>query len=258
MNTIKSFSDFDINEAAKDNVYIVRAGNDTRDRYVKGTLEDLIGYFSYTLEIGNSWKKSIQKEPKNIKSFVKNLQASYEQKEAAIYNRTLVDLVTEIPADAKYVSDLTANKKPVEAKPEDKGDHLLSEPSARQKAIAKAREEKGQEVTPTTNEAKKSGIKVTVPTESKTWVCTIEWGKYQNNDRTAMTLIDKHGDPCFVATVNLPDQKLADDEVFIKNYSENAGVLDALEAAGVVKATGKTVSTGHVEIPVAKLLVKPE
>lgn len=60
-----------------------------------GTLEELIGYFSYTLEIGNSWNKKISRSPKTIKSFVSNLQASYEEKEASCYNRTSVELVTE-------------------------------------------------------------------------------------------------------------------------------------------------------------------
>jgi len=143
MDTIRSFDEFDINEAAADKVYIVHKSNDKRDNYIKGTLNDLIGYFSYTLEIGNSWKRSIQRNPKTIASFVKNLQASFEEKEAAIYNRTSIDLVTEIPADAKYVSDLTADKKfekPAETKPAEE------EPSPRQKAIAKAREEKDQEI----------------------------------------------------------------------------------------------------------------
>jgi hypothetical protein len=60
-----------------------------------GTLEELIGHFSYTLEIGNSWNKKISLAPKTIKSFVSNLQAAYEEKEASCYNRTTVDLVTE-------------------------------------------------------------------------------------------------------------------------------------------------------------------
>ena len=64
------------------------------DRIVEGTLEYLIGYFSYTLEIGNSWNRKINRTPKTIKSFVTNLQKSYEEKEASCYERTFVDLVS--------------------------------------------------------------------------------------------------------------------------------------------------------------------
>lgn len=68
-------------------------GNET-PREVTGDLAYLLNYFSYTLECGNSWNKKINRYPKTIKSFIKNLQASYEEKEAACYNRTFVELKT--------------------------------------------------------------------------------------------------------------------------------------------------------------------
>lgn len=58
-----------------------------------GTLEELIGYFSYTLEVGNSWNSKINRNPKTIKSFEKNLQMSYEEKEGACYSRTSVSII---------------------------------------------------------------------------------------------------------------------------------------------------------------------
>jgi hypothetical protein len=64
------------------------------DRIVEGTLEYLIGYFGYTLEIGNSWNRKINRTPKTIKSFVTNLQKAFEEKEASCYERTFVDLVS--------------------------------------------------------------------------------------------------------------------------------------------------------------------
>jgi hypothetical protein len=63
------------------------------DKIIEGTLEYLIGYFGYTLEIGNSWNRKINREPKSIKSFVTNLQKSYEEKEASCYERTFVELI---------------------------------------------------------------------------------------------------------------------------------------------------------------------
>ena len=62
------------------------------EREVTGTLEYLLQYFSYTLECGASWNSKINRYPKTIKSFLKNLQASYEEKEASCYNRTFVEL----------------------------------------------------------------------------------------------------------------------------------------------------------------------
>jgi hypothetical protein len=106
-----------VSEAKTPEVGIVKITYDkgqgrTRVKYVKGTVEDLIGYFSYTLEIGHSYKKSINMNPKTIKAFVKALQDSFSEKEAAIYNRTMVDLVTEVPADAEAstINDLTKDR----------------------------------------------------------------------------------------------------------------------------------------------------
>ena len=58
-----------------------------------GTVEELTKYFSYTLEIGNSWNRKINRHPKTIKSLLTNLQNSYAEKEASCYERTSVELV---------------------------------------------------------------------------------------------------------------------------------------------------------------------
>ena len=88
------------------------------------------------------------------------------------------------------------------------------------------------------------------------WNCTVEKAKYQGNDRTALRLIDEEdGCDVLMATVNIPHATLDQDEVLIKNWSENEGVLSALVASGVVKDTGKTVRTGFVFANVCKLLV---
>jgi hypothetical protein len=52
----------------------------------------------------------------------------------------------------------------------------------------------------------------------------------------------------------MPDVPLGRNEVCIKDYSENEGMAAALEAAGVIKPTGRTVRYGFVEIPVCELL----
>ena len=68
----------------------------------------------------------------------------------------------------------------------------------------------------------------------------------------ALSLVDEEG-PVATATVNLPDVPLGKNQVLIKNWSENEGMLDALVAAGVVKPTGETVRSGFVEVPVCEL-----
>ena len=55
------------------------------------------------------------------------------------------------------------------------------------------------------------------------------------------------GDQFATASVNLADEpKLDPNEVFIKNWMENEGILEALVEAGIIKDTGHTIPTGHV------------
>lgn len=42
--------------------------------------------------------------------------------------------------------------------------------------------------------------------------------------------------------------------IWVKNYSENAGMLLALTAAGVLEATGRFTLSGFVSIPEARIL----
>ena len=74
-------------------IYKVNIEYSGRENIIDGTLEELINYFSYALEIGNSWDRRINRNPKTIKSFIINLQKSYEEKESACYNRTSVSLI---------------------------------------------------------------------------------------------------------------------------------------------------------------------
>lgn len=88
----------------------------------------------------------------------------------------------------------------------------------------------------------------------ETYQVTLKFGKYSNK-RTAIELIDSEdGCPVMVATVNMPDAELQPDEVIIKNYSENEGVLDFLIENGIVGKPIRMVSSGWVTCPVVKLL----
>lgn len=88
--------------------------------------------------------------------------------------------------------------------------------------------------------------------------CELSFARYRNN-RIANELIDStDGDSVAMATVNLPEEPLEDDEVFIKGWSENAGIEDVLMSAGVIGPILDAVSTGFVLATKHKLLIKPE
>jgi len=84
----------------------------------------------------------------------------------------------------------------------------------------------------------------------------VVFGKYPNG-RTAIRLMDEFGCPYATATVNLPDDELGEGEVFIKDYSENTGVLSALVDAGIISESKEKASSGFVEVDRCELLVDP-
>ena len=92
----------------------------------------------------------------------------------------------------------------------------------------------------------------------KDWTCTVNFGFYKG-DRTAIMLTDLEDKQLVaVATVNIPECFLNTDEVLIKNWSENKGVLDVLAKAGVIEDTGRTYPTGFCHANICKLLYKGE
>lgn len=87
----------------------------------------------------------------------------------------------------------------------------------------------------------------------KHWVCVVQKCQY-GNGRPDLKLVDaEDGSPIATATVNLPDFPLGRNQVAIKDYGENAGLLQALVGAGVVKPTGQTVPTGYAEVSICDL-----
>ena len=72
--------------------YIIETERKARTRIVEGTLEELISYFGYTLEVGNSWNKKINREPKTIKALISSLEKSFAEIEGG-FDRTSVRLL---------------------------------------------------------------------------------------------------------------------------------------------------------------------
>ena len=79
----------------KTKIYKIQKAYKDRTYTIEGDLEFLKNYFSYIFEIGRSWNKKIKhpSEIKTIKSFITNLEKSYDEKEGACYERTSINLI---------------------------------------------------------------------------------------------------------------------------------------------------------------------
>ena len=86
----------------------------------------------------------------------------------------------------------------------------------------------------------------------KDWNCVLRFNRYVNGDTVSISLVDTvDGEPVAHATVNIPG--LDFDEVTIKDYSENIGMVETLLSAGIIEKPHRAVSSGFVIIPVARL-----
>lgn len=92
----------------------------------------------------------------------------------------------------------------------------------------------------------------------KQWDCTVYPGYYENG-RKALRLVDEGPDPGPVATatVNLVDEDCPDDCAFIKDYSENVGMTDALIKADLIEPELLVLSNqGFIEVGLYRLTQK--
>jgi hypothetical protein len=94
----------------------------------------------------------------------------------------------------------------------------------------------------------------------RNWTCNVNVARY-GNGRLALQLVSAVedisddlfiGSPIATATINLPDDAQAENEVFIKDYSENEGMYDALFEAGYVGEITREVNSGFIVVPVAE------
>jgi hypothetical protein len=90
------------------------------------------------------------------------------------------------------------------------------------------------------------------------WECYLVFARYANG-RLAIRLMDINDhDEVATATVNIPNVILAENEIIIKDYSENDGMLAALVYGGIVKNPHRYCTTGFVSCPICKLIINPE
>lgn len=78
------------------------------------------------------------------------------------------------------------------------------------------------------------------------------YSKYGNGQNAILLDYASNGQSYAVASVSL-DHPLLSDEVAIKNYSENEGILESLLKAGIVAPPHRYISSGFVQIPICKL-----
>lgn len=87
------------------------------------------------------------------------------------------------------------------------------------------------------------------------WDCTVELARYRSG-QTAIVLNDAEtGERVAVASVAIPEgRNLPINHTFIKNWSENKGILEVLVNAGIVRDTGEVAATGDVVANLVEIL----
>jgi hypothetical protein len=84
--------------------------------------------------------------------------------------------------------------------------------------------------------------------------CTVEFAQYAEGG--VALILWAWGEPQCTASVNLTpygSRRLQADEVWLKGWSENEGVPDALERAGFVILTGEVMPQGLVHAQLGRL-----
>ena len=83
------------------------------------------------------------------------------------------------------------------------------------------------------------------------YVCALDFTARYLDRHIVIRLLDQEGFPVAIATVNLGG--LAMDEVAIKDYSENAGMLALLLKADVIYPPHRFLQSGYVSFPICYL-----
>ena len=76
-------------------------------------------------------------------------------------------------------------------------------------------------------------------------------GTYTNGNKSIQLIDAREHYPYATCTVNV--EGLKEDEVAIKNYSENEGMLNFLISEGIVEPPHRSVNSGYVKIPICKV-----
>ena len=84
--------------------------------------------------------------------------------------------------------------------------------------------------------------------------CNVEFGNYSNGRVAIGLVISGTGEPMTVASINLPFVEMASNEVAVKNYSENEGILELLIAANIISTPVRFTQSGFIQAPICKII----
>lgn len=92
----------------------------------------------------------------------------------------------------------------------------------------------------------------------KKWNCVAIFSRYVNNDRISIRLIEEEtNEPIATASVNLTEiEGITDNEIAIKDYGQNEGMVNALRNAGIIGHPIQLVENDYVKIGIYELLKK--
>jgi len=86
-------------------------------------------------------------------------------------------------------------------------------------------------------------------------VHSLKWGKGPGGNNT-LQLLDKRGESIAVASSYKKDFHLGPDEMLVKDYSENQGILDFLIENGICSKPKYYIASGFVDLVLVDILEK--
>ena len=92
----------------------------------------------------------------------------------------------------------------------------------------------------------------------KNWRCRLYLASYSDGN-TALSMYDtEDGSAIACVSLNLVpvEPELLEDRalIYLKDYSENEGMLDLLIAEGIVERTGRYRQSGYIEAPLVRII----
>jgi hypothetical protein len=86
--------------------------------------------------------------------------------------------------------------------------------------------------------------------------CSLRFTKYPTGSY-CLTIVDEYGHPLMNVSKLVPAYIIESDEIFVKDYSENEGILDCLTELNILEEI-ITIPAGHTKLHLCKLLIDPE
>lgn len=101
----------------------------------------------------------------------------------------------------------------------------------------------------------KKGTNMHITTKYIDEEVVVKKSTYEENGRLCLRLQSTDGEALMTVSSNLGEFEIANDSIFVKTYSENEGVMEALIEAGVLTEPKGSVSSGFCDFPICRVLV---